>query len=332
MHSSKIRFLRSMQGLTLVEILVSVFIGGLLTLTIMSLFVYTSKNSTQLQQQAALTRDVQNFFYGVEQYMSQLTKMNTCACSPLGGAAPCRNDALVDNPSIQGTTNVITFDYEDALDPMEPTSSPSCLNAVNTLAGSTITPLGCKKRIALQYTPPTPEQAGQASKPGKLELIRYDPPPRVTLLTLNSVTSFGCGMRVSANKLSNLEMQLRIEAKAKANNTTNVLDPDYESWIPQGPQYAKGFRRTHFGKIFFRNLGMPGLHFGKMRSYKNCIADGKNTLDYRSCCSGYASESNTCIPARDCYWNSNSNNTTTGFIHQCCSRMNVTLGGTGGCL
>jgi prepilin-type N-terminal cleavage/methylation domain-containing protein len=334
---------RPAAGFTLVELLVTVAISGGLALAIMSILIGTTTFSQTARLQAELTKDLQTFYYALEQYLGQTTEVISCNCAApgvgIGGfTAQTCFPVGVDKSATAGfdaaSGPVFSFVYEDAADPISPTpAGSSCLfGAVvgGLIPGTNIPAVGCKRILTLVYNPPTLETAGPPaaiSLPGTLKLKDQ---AGTVLAQLSSVTSFACGMSVNtfpfSATLSNSDLRVRIDVKAKQNTIDNFKDGNYESWNPLGVNFARGYHRSHLGQITFRNLAMPGIHFGKIRQYKDCFADGRALpagTDYHVCCSGYSNAAGTaCVAATACGWNN-------GAVpaQPCCSRMTDSVSG-----
>lgn len=325
-------------GFTLIELMVVVAITGGLALVLMSTLVDTTKINRQMQVQAETGRDLQSFYYALEVYFGQTTQVVTCECG--GGASgiiagfthPCKNDSLQSLPLPAGTNTVLQVVYEDSSDPLQffpPAAGSNCLLAgAVQIPGTDITPVGCKRFAFLKYTPPVDVSGSNPSTPGKLEISTgIDPAALSPVATINAVTDFACGMtsNPTTGTLSNSDFKVRIDVKSKINNTEQVSDPNYESWSPAGVNFDHGIRRSHFGQVTFRNLTMPGIHFGKMRSYKNCTGNKVATNDPQSCCAGYydgAACNTSCTPS----------GIAAPLATMCCSRMIDPTGATGACL
>jgi hypothetical protein len=325
--------------------MVTVAITGGLSLAIMSILVGTTTFNQTTRLQAEVTKDLQTFFYALEQYLGQTTEVIACNCAAPGvGTGGLTTQTCyptgVDKSATAGfdaaSGPVFKFVYEDAADPINPTpGGAGCLFGAavgGIIPGTTIPAIGCKKILTLVYNPPTLETSGPPpalSQPGVLKLQDQ---AGNTLQTLSNVTSFACGMSVNtaalASTLSNSDLRVRIDVKAKQDTIENQNDGSYESFAPTGKNFARGFHRSHIGQITFRNLTMPGIQFGKMRQYKDCIADGKTLpagADFHLCCSGYANTAGTlCVAAAGCGWNNGAPPGT-----PCCARM---ADATGVCL
>jgi hypothetical protein len=278
-----------------------------------------------------------------------------CDCGTgVGGAGnpqKCINKNLVAEAaavaSPQKAKTVLQVIYEDSADPASQEAGKSnCLfgdiaglnagtDAEGGGAGNTgITPRGCKKRAALQYTPPLKQLIGAETKPGFLKLVQLDTEGVVTntLATLNNVTRFGCGMSYDpsqppAGVALNNDFLVRIEVKARQYNIDLEGQQNFESWDPNDPTFTfkYGVIRSHSGQISFRNFVIPGVQFGKLRTYRNCIPDGRKSNDPQQCCSGYADNAGKCLDGANsaapaCGWD---RPTVKGMAvtSACCSRM-----------
>lgn len=314
---------KKLSGLTLIELMIVVALGSVLGLGIMTLFYDTTKLNHSLRQQILLSENLESFFYSLEQYFSQTTNLIICNCS--GAASTCSNPTLASVPAPAAGVVVLQAVYEDAADPL--TLPGAGCHFVGS-AGAPIAavdgpiPYGCKKSIQLRYIPPKIEAAAVPSVAGRLALEQIDTAGAVisTVATLNNVTDFGCGMpTIATGALSNSEIILRIDVKARKFHSENPNDANYESWSPAS---AKNFRvgtlRSHTDRILFRNLVTKGVQFGKMRSYKNCFPNGFATANIQQCCSKLLNNAGTqCAASNTCQ--APESLVATGV--NCCSRM-----------
>lgn len=340
------------------ELMMVVAVTGILSLAIMTLFSETAKTSHQLQTQMELERGLETFMYTMEQYVGQTVQVVACRCVPDGGAGagPCHNTADLATEATDAT-DVFEFVYENASDPKS-FPGPGCIfntSPGSAIAGSGIVPLGCKRVMKLRYTKPTLTNASgttpatRASQPGKLELIWTQPVAAAgaggtVVATLENITKFACGMseNSAASSLSNSDLRMRIEVKAKANSTTDINNSQYETWSPdptdsKASTFNRGYRRQFMTQVFFRNLTTPGIQFGKPRQIKNCLADGAtaNAGETSKCCSGYRNPTtNKCLEPTGSATGANSGVTCTnsgvaapgGVADMCCSKMMSTAG------
>lgn len=321
---------KKISGMSLMELMVVVAISGGLALAVMSLMVDSTKISQQMTQQNEVSKDLQTFYFALEQYIGNVTQVVSCNCN--ASAPLCANHTAADSsPAGSSAAPNFRFVYEASPDPLVPaTTFPAtdCIYgngsfATTAIAGTDIKPIGCKKVMDLRYTKET------AGTPGKLELFQVEPPITdaggnlVPLIFLNNVVGFACGMTVLAgppSALSNNDFNVRIKLKAKTANFNEAAD-----WTDD----SKGIIRTHQGQILFRNLALPGIQFGKLIAVRGCTRVGNPPPggDVKQCCSGYLSGANCSDPVGgpsgtpECVPNPNGATAPAGTPATCCSRM-----------
>lgn len=285
--------------------MVTVGLFGALMLVMMSLMAETSRNSAKVQNEARLSEDLLQFSLAVESYLSNTTRIVQCSCGgtcQINTAPDCVQSAACD------LTNLFEFDYEDANDPSVVAGAGCYPGASNppTDAPDGLVLRGCKRRLRIALTPPSRVTPGNpaSSTPGELRMEELDQTGAVvrTIQRLRGVYEFRCGrVPIGNGAISPDQFSFKIRAKTRATNSP-FGSPGYDGWHPADDpafRFLEGTHRELSTHVSFRNLNVPGVHFGKAYSALNCVPDGR-ARGADVCCSGYSDSGGTCIPMDTC--------------------------------
>jgi prepilin-type N-terminal cleavage/methylation domain-containing protein len=188
-------------GMTLVELMVSVGLFGILSLGLAEMFASNSRMSARAQNESKLSEQVVDFSQALENYLTNATQILGCNCAngcvlpDLTGLSspPAGTDCMSGNNCGSGSTaapgaDILIFEYEDANNPTDPAINGQCevtalgglVDAKGRLTNNGISPdaltlRGCKKRIHLTAIQPTAPTATAPGSPGQLALYLEDP-------------------------------------------------------------------------------------------------------------------------------------------------------------
>lgn len=200
------RLLHANQGMTLVELMVSVALFGVLSLGIAEMFAQSSKMTARAQNGARLSEQITQFSQILENYLSNTTQLIACNCA--NGcvlpdltsltALPAGTDCMSGNCGAGSTStpgdDILFFEYEDANNPTVPANNTACV--VNfppsgwlsaAITPDQLTWRGCKKRIHLTAVMPTANSGSDPGSPGQLAIYPDDGsgnplPPAIAVL------------------------------------------------------------------------------------------------------------------------------------------------------
>jgi len=279
--------------MTLVEIMVSFGLLGVLALASASFFAeFTTKNKT-LSDETELNEQIALFQDRLQTELENATQILGCGC----GSPSCEfSDIDPDSPtsrncalnSIDCDPTLLSWETETAF---SPTQLPS-VNRVNCLNSSVSDPgfRGCKQLRTLKITPPTD------LTPGALTLFDAD---GSQLSKITGVTHVFCGRPpIEQNRQHLNAFRVRIRAKVRSKSLA-LTDPNFESWRPGGLRFEQGVHRELITEVPFRNLNQAGIHFGRSAVNRTCIENGSLSASGDPCCSGF-SNGTECISEENC--------------------------------
>ncbi|MGZ3696837.1 MAG: PilW family protein [Bdellovibrionota bacterium] len=336
------------RGMTLVELMVSTALFGILVLGMMTLFSENSKKVAKSQNESRLSEQLVEFSEAIENTLGNATQLISCACNPgtvgncIFDQTPANPDCAIGqcgNPAAPAPLTLLRYEYEDAQNPSDPATNLQCVLGSPSSVSTTITPeglilRGCKKRISLQVVQPVPVlPTPKNAAPGQLAIVLegLNGAPNKVITTLSGVTSLRCGqlpldptLPVAAQQPSPEQFHLEIGIKTRDTNLP-LAAPQWDGWHPLDAGFYQGTHRTISTDINFRNINYPGVHFGKAISFNNCTADGAPSPD-GNCCSGYQSATapNLCLAATACI----TSGLASTAAYECCSHKRI----NGSCL
>jgi len=281
--------LLNFKGTTLIELLISVGLFGVVALGISSLYIESSKRALDLENNAKLSEEMLVFANSLEILLTNTTAIFNCNCQD-----DCVFDILSPPlPTSSPGSPAIIFEIENAYNPAqkatdgcyyhktkEVTSGGHDLNSIDDLI-----PRGCKQTLKIEFTAPSAESINDpiVDATGKLEIFDFNNDAQA-IFSLEGIESFICGMPKGEQR------------KATSSYLTNYFH--YEIKIKRA-----GVRRQITANIPFRNFNSQGIHFGKIKSLLNCVSAGESS-DIGNCCSGYGKLNSDggldCISADDC--------------------------------
>jgi prepilin-type N-terminal cleavage/methylation domain-containing protein len=272
---------QNVSGLTLVELLISVALFGVLSLAVAEIFVYFTTQTVRSEREIQMNESIREFHEYVDLELGNATQIIGCRCGPMPSSGlTCRynpSNAIGNDCGSSGRPCgdiLLTWETENSQRPFEASAVGNC-NGAGDLRG-------CRQFRSLRVTPATD------TTPGLLTLENSQ--TGQVLSRLSGVTEVYCGM---THPTQNNGFRLRTRLKSRFRNGNDSASPDFESWRRDGNRWQQGLHREVNIEVDFRNLGHPGLHYGKSSTQRNCLPDGRLSGDEDRCCSGYLNRTGT---------------------------------------
>jgi prepilin-type N-terminal cleavage/methylation domain-containing protein len=344
---------RGSEAFTLVEMMVSVAIFGILSVALATLFAKNAERNAISINEAQMTEQVSDFSDALESYLSNTTRVINCNCFSTSGAclfddtnfpAPSCMTAGLEGFCVPPTSAQVDFETEDANDPTQlaPTAVAGHCDPEgaqprsNPQVSGSSWARGCKRRLRLVYVAPTRmNTVGATTKvgtPGELQIWDIDGAGvqigATPVHRLPGVYYFRCGRPPQVPgppplKPAAAQFRFEIRAKSRANNANVSTLPQRvpEGWFPgtsatpADSTFTEGTHRNVRADVSFRNLNVPGVHFGKPSSILSCLSNGSASASSAECCSGYLI-GGACSSAPVCMTKGQP-----GTTDSCCSHM-----------
>ena len=301
--------IKSVSGVTLVELMVAVGLFGVLSLGMSEVFIAFMTQNRRVENEIELNEMIHEFQDRLDLELGNATQIIMCSC----GGTKCTFTDYIGTRNCGGSTApcgnpILTWETEATT---TPATNQSSISSCNSGAGLR----GCKQFRALNITPATD------TTPGTLTIT--DAVSGTVLSTLSGVTELYCGRSSSTQATG---FKLRVRSKTRMYNQNDTSSSDFESWKKSGQNWTQGIHREFNMQIDFRNLSQPGVHFGKSSTNRNCLAAGATAANSEECCSGYRSgTSNQCMNSASC----SKAGATPSTPEACCSHQ---IDGDGKCL
>lgn len=299
------------QGFTVVELLIA---SGLLSVVMLVAAELLLRNASSIQrreQQSELLERISLFDDAAENALVNAVRIDGCGCN---SSAECLYNVTTSpncaDPNETACTPSLLLEFvsEQAIDPGEPPGTQCYVATPNPRADGLI-PRGCKKRMQLVLTPPTPiTNTGtqfQVGTPGRLQLLELDNSGGSRILAeLTGVYRVQCGFEASGTTATKTSFNLFYQVKSRIRTTSASTDVnELEGWVTSSSGDDAGFsagihRSAHINSPM-RNIVNSGIHFGKSVTTTNCVADGQFSSD-GNCCSGFRHANGTCLAVSDC--------------------------------
>ncbi|MBN22299.1 MAG: hypothetical protein CL678_13540 [Bdellovibrionaceae bacterium] len=337
-------------GMTLLEIMISIALMGMVGLTAATLFTQHIVNKTVSENETEMSEDFNAFLNVFEIQMSNTTEILGCNCGGLGGGVQAcifneARECALTQPC--GPISGAFPNHQIMLDLIVETSdTPTAPAAAGCIANpgsaSGIVGRGCKKNIQILLENPSPVTAAAGvtniGTSGKLKIVDATGGANRVLHELEGVYSFKCGQTptdptAGTQNPAGTDFKVVIRSKARRQKAIRWTDPNLvEGWWPGDPTsggaaavadngFYKGSHREVASSIPLRNISQVGTYFGSTNSFRGCTADGQTPVS-GNCCSGYMDENAVCLSANNCV---TSGNAYAGIfdigIASCCSHM-----------
>jgi len=325
--------LRRQLGFTLLEVMVSTALVGVIFVALMTLLGKSGEVSAIFRGQVRTIEGVSEAVGALNSILPQVTRIQTCKCRANSSTrANCIWDSSSTNAwydpvrdgSLSGTPPVIlsgefeAYDGTQALNSMAGLASPAsfmgvpCIGQASNL--STSLQRGCRQSFSLEFTAPTQAAVGTPSKAGMLRL-RIGGRGDAQSYTIGAdtedgagglgVTELACGFDSSSGGVTGSNFVLNLRVKTKLNTIRDPSHANYESWYPgrttaaQSVQATKNYLRGQFREIRMkfgmRNLTSRGIYAWKALSIRDCKQNGESAGNVAQCCS-QAFDGATCVP------------------------------------
>jgi type II secretory pathway pseudopilin PulG len=314
----KVRKLHRQAGMTLIEVMISTGLVGIMMFVIMALLGQVGGFVSVFNSQASTIEAVASTVGVLNSTLPLVTRVEACNCRTASGTrATCiwEPDQPWYDPVINGAqaspVTLLQGEFEAHGGP--DTSLAEVLNistyqgiaceSHNSDLGGALT-RGCKQKFSLRYTAPTSASATVPSNAGLLELNINSGSRVVKIGEADAdgmagvgVTELSCGFDSSGTVTggAGLLFVLNMRIKAKSNNIRAPTHPNYESWYPgrtvaaQTAQATKNFIRGQFRelrlKFAMRNISTRGIYSWRAESIRNCKRNGQTATNFTQCCS-----------------------------------------------
>ena len=278
------KLLSNQFGMTLVELMVSSALFGIIGMTMAGLYGSYLERNASVRKSAVMGEDLIEISATLDVIFSNVVEILSCSCNS-GDPIPCsfytdgtpNPDCTFGSSCGTGTIKtLLDVIVEDSNDPSR-ISDGDCLrnNAIIEVAG-TLVPRGCKKRYSLSYSVPTKIDTSttppETGNPGRLLVTNVT--TGQVLTTIPGIYSVRCGrVRASGNTLLSNRFHLEMKLKQRDDTQNAKVNPlDLEGWWPgdpaigpldRDPNFFKGYHREVSGSINFRNLETQGVYYGK---------------------------------------------------------------------
>ncbi|MBL7714483.1 MAG: type II secretion system protein [Bdellovibrionales bacterium] len=323
------RWVHSESGMTLVELMVSTGLFGIIAVTTATLYSQNATLQARAQNEIRLESGAQEFINALEVSLGAATRMISCGCGASGTTPPCAfsgapaadcvaggclaGDAIAAGPA---GIQLIAFEAEDSNEPSitDPAASviPGCSGVVSAAGGPPFSAMkmrGCKRIFEVRLIAPVPSAPGTpaTSQPGSIQINRckpdFDPAAPTdcsanpaspqTMGSIPGVYSVWCGhpsnVDAAGANVGRDVASFRFDIRAKAK-----FEALSETWSPDPAQdnaatFGNGIHRTFSITTVLKNTSIRGVHFGKFSS-DLCARDGQDPTNFAgTCCSGYRS-------------------------------------------
>lgn len=315
--------------MTLIEIMISTGLAGLIMVALMFLLYQSGKLGGKMNQTFDVVEGAADAVSQFSAVIPETTRITSCLCQGnTSTRAACvwnTSNPWYDPVYSGGATNGSTilageFEAYNGVPSASFTSLGSQVTSAISVPGescgssnSTLTSgqmRGCKLSYQLKYTAPTNTTAGgAASNAGQVYLkigsnrgagIGYPGPDGARGL---GVVKFACGFDNAGGGTAGSVFVLNMLLKVKSNLVVDTNNMYYEKWYPDDTSctlnYCKGTFKEIQLKYTMRNLTTRGAYFWRPESIKNCVQAGKPAASIGLCCSGAWDGTNcvTCLPS-----------------------------------
>ncbi len=327
----KVTILRSQSGMTLMEIMVSTGLVGIIFTVLMFLLGQVGDKAGDSSGMLKTIEAVAESVSILNAVIPQTTRIKECRCrSGTSSRASCLWDSSgtnvwfdpVRNGSAASPVDILVGEFEahdgtQALTDMNGLlyqatyGNTACIAQESTLL--TTSQRGCRQVFKLTYTAPTAATASE-SLSGQLELNVGGGTKRVYIGAATAkgqdglgLTELSCGFDNvnGAGGTTGANFVLNMRVKAKKNIIPTTSHKDYESWYPgdrsQASQtvlatrnYLRGQFREIRLKFGMRNITTRGIYAWRAQSIKSCKPNGRASTNPNECCS-QASNGATCV-------------------------------------
>ncbi len=321
-----VRILRSQSGMTLIEVLVSTGIVGIIFIALMTLVGKSGEMTSRFVGEVKTIEGVAETVGILNAVIPQTTRITSCLCrSNTSSRAACvwdSSSAWYDPVITGGATSGATilagefeaYDGTQALNSMAGLAKPTtyaggpCIAQASTMA--TALQKGCRQAYELIYRAPT-QATATPSNSGSLVLSMAG--GARSYMIGNHVeggagglglTELACGFDSSGGGVTGANFVLNMRVKTKQNIVRVTSHPQYESWYPgrsaaaQSVLATKNYLRGQFREIRLkfgmRNISARGIYAWRALSIRNCKVNGVTATTTEQCCS-QARTGTTCV-------------------------------------
>ena len=306
-------------GMTLMEVMISTGLAGLVMVALMTLLYQSSRFSGRMSGEFESVEGVADAVALLNNVVGQTTRIQSCKCrGNTSSRALCVFDSSSPwyDPVLDGSgTSPLTilqgeyeaFDGTQSLTSMAALTTSSisipgqtCASASSSLTSANMR--GCKLSYSLVYTAPTADinsnlttsggNAGSlkiAMGTGKSAFIgpssSYTTAQKQRGANGLGVTELACGFESGLGGVTGSNFVLNIKLKARSNMITTPTNFNYESWYRTSTKYVNGMFKPIQLKFALRNLTSRGVYFWKPDGFKGCKSPGATASSAAQCCS-----------------------------------------------
>jgi prepilin-type N-terminal cleavage/methylation domain-containing protein len=283
-------------GFTLLEVMVSTGLAGIVMVVIMFLLFQSGKFSATMNGNFETIEGVADTVSIFTNVLGQATRIQTCRCransntranciwdqanewyDPIrtGGAASGVVLLSGEYEAYNGATSLTSLDN---IATSSINIGQTCLTQSSDMASQYLR--GCKLPFSLRYYGPVDSSGATPSTAGKLVLtlgtgksIQIGNNTKTGANGLG-VTEVSCGFDSSTGGVGGSDFVLNIRLKVRSTTSQNPNSTIYETWYPAGcgnyKNYCKGMFRDVQLKFAMRNLLSRGVYYWRTEGIKNC--------------------------------------------------------------
>ena len=323
--SKKASKFRGQEGMTLIEIVISSGLVGIIMIVIMALLGQVGDIATVFQGQASTMEAVAESVAVLNSTIPLATRIQSCACRATPGTrANCIWEPSQPwyDPSIDGgISSPVTLLEGEFESHSGPTSALTDVLNLSTFGGKTCEDhnstldsglwRGCKQTFKLIYYRPTvfvagaTPNAGTHSNAGMIELQRGGTSNPIRIGKNDpmgaggiGVTNVSCGFDNSSGGTTGATavFVLNFKIKSKSNTIAAKNHRNYESWYPSNNEAnlaplgsSANFHRGQFREVHLkfplRNVSTRGVYSWRAESVRSCKVNGQAASNTAECCS-----------------------------------------------
>lgn len=307
-------------GFTLIEVMVSVGISGIVMLVFASLLSQSATFSSFFNRTASSIEGAADTIENLNSILPQVVSIRSCRCRGATNTNllsncywddstpwydPVRDGGANDSASTGFLILAGDFEFFYGGSNLANTtqlfrSNIAASNLASNLGGcNSYTSLpaaqlrGCKVSFNLNYKAPTVESGSTPSNSGFIFLRLGSGAKGYQYIGEDDrdgrggvgVSEMSCGFVNTLGGSTGLLFALNIKLKSRSTFIQTVSHTNYESWHPSGKNYDRGLFKEIRLKHSFRNLDTRGVYQWRVQSQRSCLENGKTSSTKEQCCS-----------------------------------------------